>query len=91
MENTDTENRFSECETPEELMNMIVGAASVCWVTQHRGFFTTERIFDSEKALKVSEEGLACMKTLIYKNILNGIANQLANQLVEESLGLVKE
>lgn len=76
-------NRFAECKIPEELMAQIVGAGSTCWIEQKSGFppfLKTERIFDSDKAMEIVKEGIDKMKELVYKEIIEGLESEIANE-----------
>ncbi len=76
-------NRFAECKIPEELMAQIVGAGSTCWIEQKSGFppfLKIERVFDSDMAAEIVQEGLDKMKKLVYKEIIEGLESEIANE-----------
>lgn len=46
-------NRFSDVESIEQLVRQTIGAASMCWT-----LVGTERLFDSDEALRISDEAV---------------------------------
>lgn len=58
-------NRFSEAEDPISVIQQMIGAASVCWVEEKspKRLFG-EKVFDSDEALKISNEGVERLKEL---------------------------
>lgn len=58
------ENLFHDATSPEEVLGLLAGYASVCW--------DENRVFESEKANKGVNHALAQLKTLGYLEKIEG-------------------
>lgn len=64
MTETDNLNRFAKAETEDEVLGMMVGAGSTCWVGG-----TGDIEFDSTQAVQVIEQGKARISEIRSENL----------------------
>lgn len=50
------QNMFHNCDSIGEVIRQAVGAGSVAWLEQDNEYGETEEIFDSEQALRISDD-----------------------------------
>jgi hypothetical protein len=51
-------NRFADCENVNELIHQLVGAGSTCWVEQWDKVEGKQRVFDTDEAKAVADDGI---------------------------------